>query len=120
MLRLGALLGLAAVFGYAAAERVPWTQPPLRRLLATPERWKDKQIRLSAVARAAEEVEADGLRLRVSGARLRPGEDVELSGYYRGGVFEIRGLRRRTSPWIPALLSLWALWTFLRRFRGRA
>jgi hypothetical protein len=117
--RLAALLGLAAVFGVAAAERVPWTQPTLRQLLAAPERWKDKRIRLSVAARAEEEVEADGLRLRVSGTRLRPGEDVELSGYYRGGVFDVRGARRRTSDLVPALLAIWALWTFPRRFRVR-
>ena len=120
MLKSLALLALAALLGARAVDRLPWSHPPLRRLLATPERWNDKEIRVSAVARAAEEVEADGLRLRVRGARLSPGEEVELLGVYRDGVFEARQARPRPSPLVPALVAAWAVWTFTRRFRGRA
>jgi len=120
VLKALAPLGLAVLLGVRAADLLPWSRPSPRRLLARPELWEGKEIRLSAVARAAEEVEADGLRLRVRGPRLSPGEDVELLGVYRDGVFEARAARPRPSPLVPALVAAWAVWTFTRRFRGRA
>jgi hypothetical protein len=126
VLRLALCLGLAALFGVSASSREREANPPIDRLLSTPERWDGAEIRVaSAVVRASIPgflvVDVDGLQLFVRGTLdAKPGDVVDLRGTFRARSRRLELASGRASPdgsWIPALVAAWAAWNLLRRFK---
>lgn len=127
--KLAGALALAALFGVSSAVRARDVNPPLHRLLATPERWDGRELWFPAVmVRAGGTVEVDGLRLTVRGLEAAAGEVVGLRGTFRARERRLDVLRQRRvdpAPWrrwlmeaVSAAVAAWAFCNLFRNFRG--
>ena len=133
-LKLAVALALAALFGVSSAVRGRDLNPPLHRLLATPERWDGRELWFPAAAVKAVQpgfllIEIDGLRLPVRGAfEAAPGDLVGLRGTFRARERRLElTSARKLSPtsrlrWLVEAVSVlvlaWVAWNFFRHFRG--